>query len=407
MISATPMDAEELKTNRSISVHIYDVANDTLIGSQIQSSGRQNIMDIINENQTDEIFISSTGGQNSRINWLTYIGKTNDGNLVLTRISYANMDSVVVLVQQFFLIFGFFLAAVFVIFAFVFSRSMSKPLKELNTIAEKMGKLDFSLRYSGNRKDEIGQLGQALNSLTANLENTITQLKSELKKEKTLEKMRTGFTAQVSHELQTPLSVIRGYAEALSDKVYAAEEIDDVYGIILTETNRISMMVDDLLDLSQMEAGAYVVRKKEFSLSGLLEKIYLMHRKLPNEKNISFSFSDNSSGNASMFGDPLRLEQAFRNIAGNAMKHVSSDGEITFTLSGDTDTYQINIFNTGEPIPDDDIDEIFEAYYQGSNKKSGTGLGLAISRHIISLHGGSISAGNENGGVNITVILRK
>lgn len=397
--------AEDLKSERGLSIHLYDSDTNTLYGSDTQGSGRQSIIDIFRSNQSDTTFISTTGGQNSRLNWLTYILGTDDGYYIMIRISYTNMESVVGLVQQFFLFFGISLAVIFAVFAFFFSRSMSRPLRKLNDIAEGMARLDFTLRYSGNRKDEIGQLGQTLNLLTSNLENTISQLKTELDKEKTLEKMRTGFTAQVSHELQTPLSVIRGYAEALSDKLYEETETDEIYGIMLNETNRISRLVDDLLDLSQMESGAYVIRKKRFSLPELLDKLYQTHRRLPQTKDFTFEYKNECSKETLFFGDPLRLEQALRNIIGNAMKYVSDNGRIVFTLSEGDSSCKIRIFNTGNPIPEEDIGEIFKSYYQGKNHREGTGLGLAITRHIIELHGGTIYAANTEGGVELVIEL--
>jgi signal transduction histidine kinase len=397
--------AEELKTERGMSIHLYSPRDNLLYGSDVQGSGRQGLMDIFNTNESDTVFISSTGGQNSRLNWLTYVYETDGGYLVMSRISYSNMESVVGIVQQFFLLFGVFLALIFMFFAFFFSRSMSKPLRKLNEIAEGMARLDFTLKYTGTRKDEIGKLGQTLNLLTANLENTISQLRTELDKEKTLEKMRTGFTAQVSHELQTPLSVIRGYAEALADRIYETNETDEVYEIMLQETNRISRLVDDLLDLSQMESGAYVIRKKSFSLSELMDKLFQTHKRLPNTKAFKFEFINECSKSTLFFGDPLRLEQALRNTIGNAIKYVSENGKIVFTLSEGQNSCIIKIFNSGSHIPEDDINEIFNSYYQGKNHKQGTGLGLAITRHIIELHGGTISAVNQEDGVELIIEL--
>ena len=270
-----------------------------------------------------------------------------------------------------------------------------------------MAGLDFSLRYAGNRKDEIGKLGQTLNLLTASLENTISQLKNELDKEKTLEKMRTGFTAQVSHELQTPLSVIRGYAEALADRIYNGNETDEVYETMLRETNKISRLVDDLLDLSQMESGAYVIRKRNFSLTDLMNKLFQTHLRLPSVKPFDFEFVNKCSSESMFFGDPLRLEQALRNIISNALKYVLEDGKIIFTLSENQNMCEIKIFNTGIPIPEEDLNEIFSSYYQGKNHKEGTGLGLAITRQIIELHVGNIHSVNRNNGVEIIIELPK
>lgn len=395
----------EYSIDHGMSVHLLDSKTGTLYGSDIQGSGRQGIMSAINHKTQEEIFISNTGTQNNPKNWLSYILSTDDGNLILGRISYTSMDSVVGLVQNFLLLFGVSLAIIFIIFAYIFSKSMSRPLKALNKIAEKMGQLDFSLKYEGKRIDEIGMLGKTLNEITSNLENTINQLQGELSKERTLDKMRTQFTAQVSHELQTPLSVIKGYSEALADKIYSKEETPEIYGILLAETGKISNMVDDLLDLSQMESGAYIIRKNNFSLALLLFKLFERHKNLPYEKKFDMFFNTDCGSEELYSGDSVRIEQAVRNILSNAVKHVAPNGFIEMKLERKNYSYIISVFNTGEGISEEDIGHIFDSYYQGKNHTGGTGLGLAISKHIIDLHNGQISVANSPGGVTFKILL--
>ncbi|MDX1357298.1 MAG: HAMP domain-containing sensor histidine kinase [Clostridia bacterium] len=395
---------EEFYLDHGMSVHFIDTETGTVYGTDSQGSGRQNMLSTAKNAVTEEVFISTTGSANNPKDWLSYVIKTSDGNIVLSRISYTSMDSVVGLVQTFFLYFGLLLGTIFIIFAYIFSKSMSKPLKELNEIAQKMGRLDFTLKYEGKRKDEIGTLGKTLNEITDQLENTISQLQGELSKERTLDKMKTQFTAQVSHELQTPLSVIKGYAEALSDEIYSSEETPAVYEILLTETNKITGMVDDLLDLSQMESGAYIIRKSRFAIYSMLEKLFNRHKNLPYDKDFKMIINSMCDRNFLYSGDEIRLEQAVRNILSNAIKHVDDNGVIH--LEADCrGPLTISIFNSGGQIPEKDLPFIFDSYYQGSNKRSGTGLGLAISSHIIKLHGGTLDVLNTGDGVQFKITL--
>lgn len=391
-----------------ISVNFLDVRSNQLYGIAMYGMGKHNLAAIMKYENVGKFFVSTSGGgmgMGQDISWLSYLTQTQDGNLLLGRISYESMNAVVHIVQQFLLYFGIAIAVALVIFAFLFARSISRPLRKLNAIAFEMGKLNFSMRYEGKRMDEIGQLGNTLNGLTGKLENTIAQLTGELSKEKTLEKMRTQFTAQVSHELQTPLSVIKGYAEALADNVYTGQEATGVYYILLGEAQKISNMVDDLLDLSQMEAGAYVVRKQKFSLYKLLHKIYEHYRKLPSNKQYELHFHTHYPKDGICFGDPLRIEQAIRNILTNAIKHVASGGSINITLFKTDHQTHIEIENDGERIPTRELQHIFDSYYQGNTEKKGTGLGLAITRHIVKLHDGKITARNTENGVVFEVIL--
>lgn len=407
-ISKLEVGIETYYSEYGISVNFLDVRSNQLYGVAMYGMGKHNLAAIMKNENVGKFFIStSTGGMGmgQMTSWLSYLTQTKDGNLLLGRISYESMNAVVHIVQQFLLYFGIAIAATFIIFAFFFARSISRPLRKLNAIAHEMGNFNFSKKYEGGRIDEIGQLGNTLNGLTKKLENTINQLTGELSKEKTLEKMRTQFTAQVSHELQTPLAIIKGYAEALADNIYTRQETTGIYDILLDEAEKISNMVDDLLDLSQMEAGAYVIRKQKFSLYKLLNKMYEHYRTLPSKKPFNIHLHTHYPKDELWFGDPLRIEQAIRNLLMNAIKHVISGGNINITLLKTERQTHITIENEGEQIPPCDFQNIFDNFYQGKAAKKGTGLGLAITRHIIILHDGKITVRNNDNGVVFEVIL--
>ena len=393
--------------NRSgVIVYAYDQAKgQQMHGGMHGAGGMGAAADVSEENVGTFFMTTSAQGNGQHTQWLSYLAQTPAGTLLLGRISYESMENVVVLVQRFFLYFGIAVAVVFILFAYFFSRSISKPLSDLNAIAAKMGQLDFSLRYQGKRHDEIGQLGSTLNRLTDELKNTITQLKSELSKGKTLEKMRTQFTAQVSHELQTPLAVIKGYAEALSDHMYEDGEAVKAYEILIDEAGKISNMVTELLDLSQMESGAFVVRKRRFDLLALLKRIHGYYAALPGDKDYTISLVADPGGDAHVYGDPVRIEQAVRNILTNAIKHVAPGGSIDIRLAGGAGRMRIDIANDGSHISEEDLPYIFDSYYQSKNEVRGTGLGLAITRHIIKLHDGEITVRNTESGVVFTIVL--
>lgn len=405
-IDALQDDIDMYYSEYGISVNFLDVDSNRLYGAAMRGMGMHGLSAVMQPDNVGKFFVSDSGmGMGQDTSWLSYLTQTQDANLILGRVSFESMNSVVHIVQQFLLYFGIAITLSFLIFAFLFARSISRPLRKLNNIAFEMGKLNFSMQYEGRRIDEIGQLGNTLNSLTRNLENTITQLKGELSKEKTLEKMRTDFTAQVSHELQTPLSVIKGYAEALVDNVYAADETSEVYSILLTEAEKISHMVDDLLDLSQMEAGVYVVRKKEFSLYNLIQKVYDHYHALPNDNRFTLSLNTDYPKDAMWFGDPLRIEQAIRNILTNAIKHVTDGGNIKIWLVQANNKTKLSVENDGAHIPGSELNRIFDSYYQGKTHTKGAGLGLAITRHIVKLHDGEIIARNTDSGVIFDIIL--
>lgn len=405
-IDALQDDIDIYYSEYGISVNFLNVDSNRLYGAAMRGMGMHGLSAVMQPENVGKFFVSDSGmGMGQDTSWLSYLTQTKDGDLILGRVSFESMNAVVHIVQQFLLYFGIAIAIAFVIFAFLFAKSISRPLRKLNDIAHEMGKLNFSMQYEGKRIDEIGQLGNTLNALTKNLENTITQLKGELSKEKTLEKMRTQFTAQVSHELQTPLSVIKGYAEALTDNVYEVDETSEVYSILLTEAEKISHMVDDLLDLSQMEAGVYVVRKQEFSLYDLVHKVYEHYRALPNDKRFTLTLDIDYPKDEMWFGDRLRMEQAVRNILTNAIKHVTNSGNIKISLVQANNRTTLSVENEGEHIPGSELNRIFDSYYQGKKHIKGAGLGLAITRHIVKLHDGKIAARNTDSGVIFKITL--
>lgn len=382
----------------NMSVQLFSEDYNILCGPR-QGMGRGMISrDLATEN-INKVFIS----QSNNFTSLSYLLKTQDESFLLTKISFESMDAAVSLVKNFFMMLAIIIGILFIIFAFIFSRQMSRPLRKLNKIATKMGELDFSMRYENNRIDEIGQLGNTLNTLTKKLESTITQLKNELEKEKTLEKLRKQFTAQVSHEIQTPLTVIKGYAEALSDNILEDSSKDEAYDILRSESEKISKMVDDLLDLSQMESGVYRIRKEEFDLKELLQSICYRYKNLASRYTIDLDIDYNEGKlyNA----DALRLEQAIDNVLGNAVKYVKPSGTIWVQLKQNDKNITLTIENEGRHIDDSDLPHIFDSYYQGNKAIYGTGLGLSITKHIISLHSGTIKAINTDNGVKIIIQL--
>ncbi len=406
-IEAFIQESEDLSAQNGIQVQLFSSNAKVICGSNT-SGTMQGMHGWLKDDNIGKAFVTMTGTSKSSMGqttWLSYLDKTGDGHYLLAKISYNNMDSIIRLVETFFLYFGLCLVLIFFLFSFFFAKGMTSPLKQLNTIAQQMSHMNFALRYTGSRRDEIGQLGNTLNHLTEALENTIAQLKSELNKEKTLEKMRTQFTAQVSHELQTPLSIIKSYCEALIDRIYQGPEIDEVYALLLSEADRISRMVDDLLDLSQIEAGAFVVRKELLDFPLLVGSIYQKYRILSQSQSYQISLAVSWNRTIPIQGDPVRLEQAIRNVISNAVKHTPEGGRIALSLSGNNQAVQLHIFNEGSAIPDSDLPYIFDRFYTGRTLKAGAGIGLAVAKHIVSLHNGTIAAESSAHGVTFTISL--
>lgn len=353
----------------------------------------------ISNYQPGESFITLLETANQEVEWLTYKEVASDGVQVTGRIPLYSVNEVIDLVESFLLAFFFLMFACALIFAYFFAKGISKPIIELNAIAKDMGEFNFSKKYKGNRGDEIGQLGGTLNRISDELENALIDLKAELSKERTLEKMRQRFTATVSHEIQTPLSIIKSHAEALEDQIPESQrERMEYYQIIQEESDKVSEIASDLLNLAQMESGVYRLKKEAIDIQKFFKVLLKPYNKAYPELKINLE----SEGSGMIMIDPKRMEQVFKNIIGNAIKHGKNES-IEIKSHVDKNYWTISIYNDGENIAAKELSQIWDYFYKGNSEKQGAGLGLAISRGIIKCHNGEINVKNEENGVTFLI----
>ena len=369
-------------------------------------AGQQNsIENQVREHQQDESFVIVLGNEDHQVEWLTHKVVAVDGAQIIGRIPLYSVHEVVEIVENFLLVFLIIVFACSLLFAYFFSRGISRPIVSLNRLSREMGNLNFAQKYQGARKDEIGQLGETLNHISDELEGAILKLQEELNKERTFEKMRQRFTAQVSHEIQTPLAVIKSYAEALEDGILENREEEREYFVtIQKEADKISGIASDLLDLAQIESGAYQLKMESVSGVEVIASVVERFVNTYPEKNIVFNNHCDPERRLTM--DRKRMEQVFYNLLNNAIKHVSpSDGIIQVGCEIREKEWIVSVYNVGKSIPQNEIDQIWEYFYKAQSDKKGTGLGLAIVKGIIICHGGKVAVDNRDNGVWFEVRL--
>lgn len=369
-------------------------------------AGQQNsIENQVREHQHEESFVIVLGNEDHQVEWLTHKVVATDGAQIIGRIPLYSVHEVVDIVENFLLVFLVIIFGGSLLFAYFFSRGISRPIVSLNRLSREMGNLNFSQKYRGFRKDEIGQLGETLNHISDELEGAILKLQEELDKERTFEKMRQRFTAQVSHEIQTPLAVIKSYAEALEDGILENREEEREYFVtIQKEADKISGIASDLLDLAQIESGAYQLKKETvFGVEVIASVVERFVNTYP-EKNIIFNNHCDPERKLTM--DRKRMEQVFYNLLNNAIKHVSpADGVIQVGCEIHEKEWIVSVYNVGKSIPENEINQIWEYFYKAHSDKKGTGLGLAIVKGIIICHGGKVAVDNRDNGVWFEVRL--
>ncbi|HBV95991.1 MAG: hypothetical protein JL50_05080 [Peptococcaceae bacterium BICA1-7] len=269
-----------------------------------------------------------------------------------------------------------------------FSRSLSRPLVQMNKVARALARGDFSRKVAVKSEDEIGVLADSLNTLSGDLQEKIATLER-------LDQTRKDFVAGISHELRTPLTIIQGYAEALKDNVAESEEDrrDCIDGIV-EEAGRLKRLVFDLLDLRRMESGQENIELSVFDIAPVLIKAAEKMGVFIEQKEIALDL-DIPENIPPVLANPDRLQQILFNLLENAVRYTPTGGSIrmnTVVLNG---FVKISVIDSGPGIPEDEREFIWEKFYKADKSRTrreggGTGLGLAIVKRLAENMGGRI-----------------
>lgn len=315
----------------------------------------------------------------------------------------------VAIANKFFLYTGLVTLIIATLVVFIFSRRFTRPIVELNGIAQRMAHLDFSRKYPVTSHDELGELGSSINSLSDQLSKAIgelqdanARLRKDIEKERRIDEMRKEFISSVSHELKTPLALIQGYAEGLKVNVAENQEDKDFYcSVIIDEANKMNKLVKGLLDLSQVEAEVFTLEKSTFNVSLLIDNVIAKYGPLFEEKEVQLETAKPES--ILVDADITRTEQIITNYLNNALDHLDEDCLIKIEAEIRDNKAHLTVYNSGEPIPESALDKVFISFYKSDPARTRTdgsyGLGLAIVRAIQEKDHNSYGVENLPGGV--------
>lgn len=269
---------------------------------------------------------------------------------------------------------------------YLLSRTFSRPILDITRVAMEMASGNLSARINSTRSDEIGRLA-----------DTINHMGQELTK---IDQLRKDLIANVSHELRTPLSLIKGYAETIRDiSGNIPEKREKQINIIIEETDRLSSIVDDILHLSQLQAGYINLQTSKFMLNDILGKVLKRFEILSEQTGVGIQLI-NIPG-ITVAADEARIEQVLYNLINNAFNYSVPGGTITVQAFQRGEMARIAVSDTGPGIPDDEIEHIWDRFYKGNiteqRKTSGTGLGLAIVKNILTAHQFSFGVESQMG----------
>lgn len=288
---------------------------------------------------------------------------------------------------------------------FFMGRFISKPISELNDSAKHMANLDFSVPCVVSSADEFGELSTSLNTMAENLQQALarledanTQLERDVEKERLLLVERKELVDSLSHEMKTPLGIIRAYAEGLQEETDEAKK-HKYTQVIVAEVGRMNDMIVTLLDLSALESGAANLAVSRFDFVELVETV--AGRLLIDAPDTDFDLQyELPEQKIYVLADMKRMEQVLDNLIVNARKNVYPGGVLRLELISEGDTLHFSIFNQGRPIPADALPKIWARFYRDSGAAySGSGLGLSIVAQILSMHKMSYGAENRADGV--------
>ena len=304
-------------------------------------------------------------------------GELPDLNRAALQITYGTIG-------RFFLWSGLLAIGIALLLTFVLSRRILAPVKALTGAARQFGKGDFSHRVDYKGKGELGELAISFNSMAEDLERT--------------ERLRRNMVADVAHELRTPLSNLKGYLEAISDGVVKPDEA--TIKSLNEEASSLSRLVEDLQELSLADAGKLRIILQPDDISRLIKESVTVFQTKAATKSLTIS-ADLPAVLPLVNIDSHRIKQVLYNLLDNAVAHTGKEGRITVTAREQDDKVYINVADTGEGIPPEDLPMIFERFYRVDKSRAratgGSGLGLTIAKRLVEAHGGTIEVSSQPG----------
>lgn len=371
-----------------------------------------------NEKNLSELFDLNKGGyyvfhqnfdEKLDSNFYDLIGVLDDGSLIAIRSSVARFDESVNSTMKLYA----WVCLVVVLLGsgamFFVSSAYVRPIHEMSKVAKRMSQLDFDAKVMGSSTDEIGELGHSINSMSKELERTISELKTanaKLKKdieEKTqIDEMRKEFLSHVSHELKTPIALIQGYAEGLKENISDDVESREFYcEVIMDEADRMNKMVKKLLALNELEFGTDTINFERFDIVELMKNINQSSEILMQQNQVSISFDFKEP--IYVWGDEFLLEEVYGNYISNAIHYANTDSVIRISAKKCDEIMRIEVMNEGNQIPEDELDKIWIKFYKVDKARTreygGSGIGLSIVAATMKLHGRKYGAYNIDNGV--------
>ena len=408
-----------VKTNEDISVYSSNK-------NFLETLGEINILDQKTDSKNmvyseDNVQIKSAQDNKTSTKILLLTARLDNGYKLYIRMSVTSIQESVRISNSFLYLIGSVTILIGGVVVSIISNKYTKPILELNNIARRMANLDFSKKYQENEvDDEINNLGKSINIVSEKLEKTIKELRrtnieleKDIEQKSRIDDMRKQFISDVSHELKTPIALIQGYAEGLSENITADEESRKFYvEVIQDEANRMDKLVKQLLELMKLEYGKREFNNANFDIIELIREVIRKTEVMRENQDIEVKFDVKDS--IYVYADDFFIEQVVTNYITNAIKHVEEvNGKkyMRITVEQLESVVRVKVYNTGEKISEEDLNRIWQRFYKvdssRNREKGGSGIGLSLVRAIMNNYNKDFGVNNIADGVEFYFELPK
>ena len=341
----------------------------------------------------DNYRVSIIYDSRSELKSMELFGVLEDGSFCLLRTALESIHNSSAIANRFMGYIGIFISLAGALFALFLATKLTRPIRELTGISARMKELDFSAKYNGKSRTEIAELGDNINELSEILEKTISELKTannelreDIERKEKAEEMRQEFLSGVTHELKTPLALIKGYAEGLAEGIADDPESTRFYTeVIVDEADKMNRIVEKLLSLNQLEFGKVQFSMVRFDIVGFIEGCLQNAGMLAEMREIRVCTQHRPP--LYVWADEFWTEEVFINYYSNAVNHCEGEKVIDIHFEEKQNCVRVVVFNTGSPIPEESIPHLWEKFYKVDKARTrqygGSGVGLSIVKAIM------------------------
>lgn len=320
-------------------------------------------------------------------------GQFDNGYYFLIRSPLESIKESVAISNSFYFVVGTIIVVISGLIILVVTSRITRPISELTKLSEKMSDLDFEARYQSWAGNEIDVLGDNFNKMSRKLESTISELKSannklqkDIEDKIKIDEMRKEFLDNVSHELKTPITLIQGYAEGLNENISDDPESREFYcEVIMDEASKMNKLVKNLLTLNQLESGKDAPVMERFDIVSLIKGVLDSMHIMIEQKEATVIFEETEP--VYVWADEFKTEEVVTNYTSNALNHLDGERKVEIKVLHEGDCVKVTVFNTGTPIPEEDIPHLWNKFYKVDKARTreygGSGIGLSIVKAIV------------------------